>query len=273
LEVDGEIGPRHLEASGAGNPRRDVLGFFAVVGCVSNERWHSNRAEHVADVDIEHHPQDRRHGTRAGREPVVPGPAGDELRVIGMRRGDRTDRLLCVFVGAPHAQGVLEVLSLLLERLSPRVLRLPGPFGVCVEEDQAERAFRVGGREERAHRGRFDRAEQHRALRSGGVENGAHVVHPSFQRCRLARSVGQTGAAAVEEDEAREGRDPVVKRPLKRCLALDLDVACEAVGKDDVGRPFPIGRIRDREVAALRVPKLVPWIHATQIPRSGKRRL
>jgi hypothetical protein len=96
--------------------------------------------------------------------------------------------------------------------------------------------------------------------------------HASLERRRLARAIGQAGAAPVEEDEARERGDPVVEGPLERRLALDLDVAGEAVGEDDVRRPFPLGRVRDREVAALGVPELVARVHGEslcQIPRSG----
>lgn len=55
--------------------------------------------------------------------------------------------------------------------------------------------------------------------------------------------------------------------PLKRCLALDLDVAGETVRKDDVGWPFSVRRVGDGEISASRVPELVAWIHADSLLR------
>ena len=51
-----------------------------------------------------------------------------------------------------------------------------------VAEHESPRALRIGRREERAHGAALGDPEQHRPLRSGGVHDGAHVVHPLLER-------------------------------------------------------------------------------------------
>jgi len=161
---------------------------------------------------------------------------------------------------------------LLLGGVAPRVVRRPGSPGHRVVENEAERAFWIRGGEESAHRSRLHRAEEDGALDAEVVEHRPDVVHPSLERRRLARPVGEPGATRVEEDEAGERRRPVVEGPLEGRLTLDLDVARVAVREDDVRRTCPVRRIGDRHVAALCVVELVANVH-DQKSRPSRRQL
>jgi hypothetical protein len=91
-------------------------------------------------------------------------------------------------------------------------------------EHQGARALRIGRREEHAHRSALGDAEEGGALRAGGVHHRPHVVHPFLQPGKLGDPIRQACAAAVEEDQAREGRQPAEERGEGRVLPRLLDV-------------------------------------------------
>ena len=81
------------------------------------------------------------------------------------------------------------------------------PASRAVHQDQAGRALREGGCEERAEHAPVLVAEQQRALGAGGVHHRPDVVHAGFERCELPRSrsefpLPRRSKAITRENEA-----------------------------------------------------------------------
>jgi hypothetical protein len=112
------------------------------------------------------------------------------------------------------------------------------------------RALREGRREEHAHRPALRVAEERSRLASGSVHDRADVVHPRLEVGEADVAVGEPGAALVEADEPREGREPVEDARVGGMLAVDLEVREEARDEDEVERPVTRDGVRDVDVAA-----------------------
>jgi hypothetical protein len=97
--------------------------------------------------------------------------------------------------------------------------------------------------------------EDHRPLRARGVEHHAEVVHQHLDRREVLRRepIGEPGAPAVGEDQARERREATQEPGAGRMLPGDLEVVDEPREEDEIDRPSPI-MVRERDVAVPRVP-------------------
>jgi hypothetical protein len=115
-------------------------------------------------------------------------------------------------------------------------------------------------------------AEQHRTLGAGRVEDGPEVVHASLQRRRLARPIGEPGAAAVEDDDPREHRGLLEEAAHERGLELDFDVPGKAVREQDIARTLADDRARDRYVAVSRVPDAIHVRHTKSLDLTTRQR-
>ena len=221
----------------------------ARIAPVHDEGRHGDRRQHVADVDLAVHPQERQRGPRARRASQERSPGLAIARLVrAARRG--------------HA-GIDRVGPVALELLEPRVelllghqLRARAREGAV--EDQRGRALRVGRGEERAHRAALGDAHQRGPLRPDRVHDRADVVHPLLQDRQLVHGhpVGEPGAALVEDDQPCERREPPAKGRLERIVPGELDVRGPARHEHEVDGPVADHLVGDVDVAALGVPGL-----------------
>ncbi len=121
-------------------------------------------------------------------------------------------------------------------------------------KDERPRAVGIGRGEEGAQLAALDAAEQHGAFRADGVEHGPDVVHLRLER-QGTRPVGEPHATLVEEDQAREGREPLEEAAHERMLPGVEDVSEEG-GEDEIDRSVAEHLVGDRHVAAARVANL-----------------
>ena len=245
----------------------DVLGQITpgldrdhpVAGAMDDERRHADRRQDVANVDLHRDPEPGERRRRRAREATglcVPLP---EPLVADHRRSQRVeaevaaaplrlvgdeDRLQRVLVEAPRIVG---------RPRSPRVRR---------RENERRRPLRERRGEERADRAALGTAEQRCPLRAGGVHHGEDVVHHLLVGADLEDPVGEPRAAPVEDDQARERRDPVEERLVRRPPLVLLEVRHVARREDEIDRPVAEHLVRDVELAALRVSRLA--LHAGQ---------
>ena len=111
-------------------------------------------------------------------------------------------------------------------------------------------------REQDAHRTALGDPEERRPLGAGGVHHRPHVVDPLLQGRHLGDRVGQSVAALVEEDQARERAEPLQEVSHRRRLPLELEVGGEAEDEDQVDRPIAHDLVGDRGIAGLGIPGL-----------------
>src|SRR5262249_48714601 len=124
------------------------------------------------------------------------------------------------------------------------------------QRDQRGRPLGVRRGEENAHVSTLGVAEQRGTLRTDRLEHGADVVHALLEGRQLVvgDAVGESCAALVEEDEAREGGEALEEVRHRRLLPHQLDVRDPARNVDEVARPLARHLIGDVEIAAPRVP-------------------
>ena len=118
--------------------------------------------------------------------------------------------------------------------------------------------MRIHGGEQCGQIATFGKAEERGALRAGGVHHRADVVHPLFVRrqLRVGHAIGEARAALVENDQTREGGQPLEEARPRRLLPRQLDVRHPAGDEDQIQRPFADDLVGDVDVAALRVSRL-----------------
>ena len=87
------------------------------------------------------------------------------------------------------------------------------------------------------------------------VEHRTNVVHARLQVGQTlgGDSIGEAGAALVEEDEPPHRREPPVERRELRVLPAGLEGADPAVDENEVDRPVADDLVGDPDVAASRV--------------------
>src|SRR5215210_40764 len=127
----------------------------------------------------------------------------------------------------------------------------------------------MGRGEQHAHVPAFGMAEQGGVLGADRVHDGANVVHPLLERRQLIVGdvVGEAGAALVEQDQARERREPPEEARQLRLLPHELDVRDPAGNVDEIERPLAHDLVGDVDVAASGVARL-----GRRHPRTANRR-
>ena len=99
----------------------------------------------------------------------------------------------------------------------------PGPvvrfrlLDLGAHEQQRLDPLRVGRREDHRHRPAFGDAQQHGALRAGGVQHRPRVVHAVVERAD-ARPLGEAHPPLVEQDQPRERRELLAEAAVGRVL-------------------------------------------------------
>jgi len=78
-------------------------------------------------------------------------------------------------------------------------------------QNERGRALGIRGREERAHLPTVAGAEEHRLIRTDRIEYRANVLHVRLERGPRPWPVGCADAPPVEENQAREGGQPLAE--------------------------------------------------------------
>ena len=239
---------------------------------VQDERRHPDRREDVADVDLHRHVEPRpRGGGRAGEAAGLGVPAAERA---GRRPGS-----------APCGR----------RRTSRR-----RPSGSRRRRGCAaapRRRCPTGSRAPSARRA-YEAPRMSPLVRSGNVAaKSAHIGPPSAPPNRNARSdpaasrtarmsssissndpssriaVGEPGAAPVEDDQARERREPLEQVGVRRPRPVLLEVRHVAGHPEQVDRPVADDLVGDPELAAARVASSRAPRRNSRIPdRSCRRR-
>ncbi len=114
----------------------------------------------------------------------------------------------------------------------------------------------VRGGEQARERPSVRAGDDEGALRGGGIEHRARVVHSLLERreALLVQAVGDAHAAPVERDQPSQRRKPLTHRVDRRRLAEREaeDVRPEVQDVDPAG-PAALDAVRDVVLAALRV--------------------
>ena len=123
----------------------------------------------------------------------------------------------------------------------------------CVGAVEDERGYAVGiGRgEQGGHGPAFGDSEEGCPLAADRVEDRTDVRHRLLEGRRARGTVGQALTALVEEDQAREGREPVEQARGRRVLPDGLDVEDEARDEHEVERTLAMDLVRDADAVAL----------------------
>ena len=94
-------------------------------------------------------------------------------------------------------------------------------------------------------------AENGGRRRADGVEHRRAVLQPVFNLggAGVGRAIGESGAAAVEADQAGEGRQPAEEARHAGVFPLDVQVAPEPGRVDEIPRPLTHDLVGDAIVA------------------------
>jgi hypothetical protein len=130
------------------------------------------------------------------------------------------------------------------------IILCPQAPGVSSEHHEGVSSLRIRRREQDAHRTSLGDAQERRALRSGGVQHSANVVHPLLQgRKGVDRDpIRQACAALVEQDQPGKGRQTPQKAGKRRLLPRPLKIRDPALNKHQGERSFSEHLVRDVSV-------------------------
>ena len=242
--------PGQLGDLTCGDSRRDVLRLGAQLRFAENERWHAHRRQDVAHVCFLHRPEKRERCARAEASAHVPDEPLLEGVVVGQAGSPLAQQLgkECALSPA-FSHGRKTPTPLLLVR-RPRIVRASRSAHGRFEENEPGCALRVRSREQERGPRPLMPGPQHRALRTGCVHHGPHIIHPRLECRSLTNAVGKAGATLVEHQQAREDRQPGGVPYDQRLIPGGQQVAGHAAKPDHVDWAVADYLIGDRDVAA-----------------------
>jgi hypothetical protein len=144
-------------------------------------------------------------------------------------------------------------LATLLARRRPGQVGRPGRPGERPVEHECAHALGVRDGELHDLRRAAGRAQQHRALAAGGVEDGPEVGDVLLRRRQVLEPVGHPDPAPVHEDQPAPVGEAVEEPGQARLLPQRLDVRERPRGQDDVDRTVAVDLEGDVRVAGARV--------------------
>lgn len=182
------------EKASGGKPHARIL------APMQHHGGHADCAEHAAHVDRRVHLRECDRRSRADRGALEPRPPGAEMRVVhaaGREARERGAGPPALFRAAHEGGEPLGAQHCIVE------------MRIAAVQHQRACALGKGGGEGDRHRRALGGAEQHGAPAAGRVHHRAHVVHTRLQVRQVLHihAVGEPGAALVEMDHPREGRE------------------------------------------------------------------
>jgi hypothetical protein len=235
---------------------------------MEHEGRDADRRQQVADVDLDVHEPERLGRAGAGAASHVRRVPAQRRRVAQGVRGDAAEpvsrRRRCPVVLLEEGEAPAEILF----AHAPGVVRRLHLTREGAHQDEGGGSRGVGRGEERRHRSSFGETQQDRPLRADRVQHRTNVVHTRFQVGQTLRgnSIGEAGAALVEEDESTHRREPPVKGRKLRVFPTGLERADPAMDENEVDRPVADDLVGDPDVAAARVGDLA---HGSRADDSG----
>ena len=139
-------------------------------------------------------------------------------------------------------------------------------------KNQRPRSLRSCCREEDGGRAAIARPEKHRSFEAGGVHDSLDLGRPIVQRANMRDRVRQPGAGLVEQKDATERGEPLEEGHKFGHGPVQLDVAGERPGKDELDRPVPKHLIRQAQIAAGCVRRFRHGIERTADPTARRAR-
>lgn len=250
---------------GAGFSPRGGTVTKAGVTAVEHQRRDADGGQHVADVNLTIHAKRRNRCSRAGGVSHESAP-GFTVARVGREARRRKARIHGV-----GPRGLDSLQPRLQLRLGHEVRTGPGERTV---QDECRTLFRVGGREERAHRATLRDAEQGCAPGARRLHHRPNVVHPLFENRQSIRGnpVGKAHTALVKQDQARERGEATEEAALIRVLPGQLNVSDPARDEDQIDRPLTEHLVGDMNVAAFGVLRLGGHGIILTDPRAVRRR-
>ena len=206
-----------------------------------------DRGQDVAHVDVEEHLEDLLDHPRAGGGSLH--ACGELVRLgiaheAGSEELDHPLRLL-----TPVGQD--ELGGRFTKRISgrrPGVVGRLGGASHCSVENESAHPVGVSSCRQNAHRPALRDPEQGGPLGARGVHDRPDVVAALLERRNLGDGIGQPGAALVEDDQAREGAEPLEEASERSRLPLQLEVRGKTEDEDQVARPVADDLVGDRGV-------------------------
>ena len=129
-------------------------------------------------------------------------------------------------------------------------------LAIAAEKNELRHALRIRGGEKRAHWRALGKSQEHGALRSDVVHDGADVVDTLLKRRGSGYSVRQALASLVEGHDAGKRRETAQKPGISGELVQKLDMRDDPGHQDDVDRSAAHHLKGDVYVAAQRVTRI-----------------
>lgn len=216
---------------------------------MQDQRGHADGGEDAADVDLGVPACQRQCGAGTRTPPEIPSPPPPEVLVV---LGPSRQQLDTGGTAPVQPDVVVELLAFLIVR-SPRVIRAPDALRIGTVHDQRPGPLGIGRGEERADGTPLGAAEQGGLLRADGVHHGLDVLDALLEGGNATNPVRESRAALVEEDQAREGRQPAQEPGIARLVPVLLDIRDPAGDVHEVDRAAPHHLVGDADLADLRV--------------------
>jgi hypothetical protein len=247
------VDPGQLDQPRAGQVLAEIAGVAhvdePVVGPMHHERWDVDLGQQVADVVLGLVGDHSLEGARAQRRALQPAQPAADPRVVGQRLGDQVE----VRAGAPVLQQPGEALLALLRIGGPVVVGGGQRAHDRRVEDERVAPLGVYRGELERQRGSAGVAVDDGAVGAQRVEHGGDVLGLVLEREALGERVGESRAAAIDQDHAREVGHPLEEAREPRFLQDDLDVAEQTAEEEQVRPVTSQHAIGDRRVTTTRV--------------------
>ena len=224
-----------------------------ILTAVHNQRRNTDRRQHLPHVDFCVHPRERfdRAGARAA--PVVVGQQAHRLRIVG---ADRANDILGLFSGAEEPEIGLELTAVLLVAAPDRIVDGHKNPREGAPQNKGRRPFRIGRREQHAHRRPLREAHECSTLRPRRIHHRPDVVHPRLQGRRACDPVRHARAPLVKNDQSRERCELPQDHSTGLHRPDQLNMRHETRDQNHINRPIPNNLISHTDVAASRIPGL-----------------
>src|SRR5688500_15287121 len=201
------VRPGEFYETRGGNPSGHVTpgldAYRTISASMHDERGNRDARQELSHVDIT---QRRDHlsdcsRTRCGAQ--QPSPPRACVRISGKTRGEHFD----AGGTAPLRDESLHPSFVLSGPQGEWILFRPTPFGERAEQYQSGETLGCRRSQSDARRPTFGCTEQHSATTRHCVEHRSNVIRGRIDIWRQADSIGQTGSAAIEEDDATRSEE------------------------------------------------------------------
>ena len=218
-----------------------------------------DRRQHVANIDLVVGPHQGQNGSRTRRGPLQSAEPLNERRVIlAARRVDRDEHALTP-VGLQPEKEVVPLLAV-------EGPRFPLDAGEAAAQHESRGALRIGSGEHQRHRPALRPAADRGAAGADRVHHRTDIADALLEGL-LGHAIGEPLTPLVEDDDAREGHEPLQQILVDGELPVEIGMGQRSRDEHEIAGTIAKHAVGDVDISAPGVSDVAP--HG-RFPRSGR---